>query len=86
MSNSKLWGIIITGFLIGIILAMCSSSPSSSPSKSSSSYSSSSSTRTTCQYKEGGKLVCSKTAMSGGTLCSTHYNYLDSVYKSITGG
>ena len=50
----------------------------------SSSYSSSGSSSRTCQYKENGKRVCSRSADSGN-FCSYHQGYLDSIYEGLVG-
>lgn len=61
-----------------------SSRPSSTPRPSSSSSSSSSSKK--CTYTDlNGKQSCTRDSMSGGTLCSYHFKYLDDIYKDLTG-
>lgn len=79
---SKSAKVVLCSVFIGSLLSGCT------PTSSSGSSSSNSTTtkQTTCQFKEGGKLVCSKAAMSGGNFCSTHQKYLDDIYNSVTGG
>jgi hypothetical protein len=67
-----------------IVLALTACTPSSS-SYSGGSYSGGSSYRT-CNFKEGGRYVCSSPCKSGSNFCSYHDAYLTDAYNSFVNG
>ena len=67
-------------FTIAVSLCACTGSTRSGRSD----YSGGS-TRT-CQFKEGGRYVCSSPCKSGSNFCSYHDDYLNDAYNSFVNG
>lgn len=73
---NKTLSVILVLIIVALTLTACGGGSSYSSSGGSSSR--------TCQYKENGKRVCSRSADSGN-FCSYHQGYLDSIYEGLVG-
>lgn len=71
----KILSVILALIVVALSLTACGGG---------SSYSGGSGSSRTCQYKENGKRVCSRSADSGN-FCSYHQGYLDSIYEGLVG-